>query len=75
MGKNFYIKKSRLRELKSFMEGTDIIFKHNPIEVTGRFFITLNIGLDDSRLKLLFDKWDIEDTKLSILQRFINLFR
>lgn len=80
---SFYVTENRLDELKSFIKNStpSARFNHNPLKEGNKWFISLNIEVNDSnKLNKLFNKWYEEDnppkikTK-SIWKRMFNIFK
>lgn len=80
---SFYISENRLDELKSFIR-TDLPtarFKCNPIKEGDKWFIALNMDVEDgNKLNLLHNKWFDEDNppkepKKNVLNRIVSFFK
>jgi len=79
---SFYIAENRLDELKSFIRThtPTVRFKHNPLKEGTKWFIALNMEVEDSnKMNELFNKWHDEDNQpkspnKSILKRIFSIF-
>ena len=79
---SFYIAENRINELKSFIrvELPTARFKHNPLKEGCRYFIALNMSIEDSnKLNELHNKWYEEDNTLvkpnkSFLKQILSFF-
>ena len=79
---SFYIEENRLNELKSFIraELPTARFKHNPLKEGDKWFIALNMEVEDgNKLNLLHNKWHDEDNppkspNKSIWKRILSVF-
>ncbi len=67
MYRSFYIKETRLDELKTYIRvfTPTVRFYHNPLKVRNEWFIALTMKVEDSnKLNELFEKLDNEDESL-----------
>ena len=79
---SFYISENRLNELKYFIKAElpTARFKHNPLKEGDKWFIALNMEVEDgNKLNLLHNKWHNEDNppknpNKSILKRILSVF-
>lgn len=80
---SFYIKESRLDELKKYIRENlpSVRFKHNPLKEGDKWFIALNLEVEDNnKLSVLQNKWFEEDKpikpiKKSFITKIKNYFK